>query len=251
VALDAPAPVLPSDAPNDTPAPGQSFADDEALTVRFDDGRAETMRLHEYERVYVVPGLYEEVVQGRLECASPRRLADAVTTACAEAGEDPAALRAFDLGAGNGVVGEELADRGVDVLVGSDNIAEARDAARRDRPALYRDYLVGELRDWDTLERLVRDGELNLLAAAGALGRGHVPVDDFRRLWGLFDSGAWLAITVSEELAQPGDGDIGDWLAEMAGDGGDTEIVSREPFRHRLTMAGEPIVYEVVVGRRR
>jgi hypothetical protein len=232
------------------PAP-DGAEDDEALTVRWEDGREQTMRLHEYERVYPIPGLYEEVVQRRLQCASPRRLADAVVAACVAAGEDPAGLRVFDLGAGNGVVGEELAGRGVDVLVGSDNIAQAREAARRDRPSLYRDYLVGELRDWDTLERLVRDGELNLLAAAGALGRGHVPVDDFRRLWGLFAPGAWLAITVARELAQPGDGDIGDWLADMAADGGDTKIISREPFRHRLTMAGEPITYEVVVGRRR
>ncbi|HEY2637867.1 MAG TPA: hypothetical protein VGI54_10785, partial [Solirubrobacteraceae bacterium] len=127
--------------------------DEEALTVRFADGREETMRLHEYERVYAIPGLYEEVVQRRLECASPTRLADEVVAAAG----DGAVLRAFDLGAGNGVLGEELAARGASALVGSDNIAAARDAARRDRPDLYPDYLVGELGDWDELGRLVAD----------------------------------------------------------------------------------------------
>ncbi|HEY2638153.1 MAG TPA: hypothetical protein VGI54_12225 [Solirubrobacteraceae bacterium] len=220
---------------NTTPGRRQ---DEEALTVRFADGQAETMRLHEYERVYAIPGLYEEVVQRRLECASPARLAEGVVAAAAAAGQDAADLRAFDLGAGNGVVGEELAARGVSALVGSDNIAAARDAARRDRPELYPDYLVGELEDWDTLGRLVADRRLNVLTTAGALGLGHIP------------AGSWLGITVAEHLANPGDGDIGDWLARMAAGEGGTEILGREPFRHRLTMAGDPITYLVVVGRR-
>ena len=223
---------------------------EEVLTVRYGDGRAETMRLHEYERVYAVPGLYEQVVQERLECASPRRLADTLIDAVRAAGGGPGDLRGFDLGAGNGVVGDELAARGVDVQVASDNIAAAREAAERDRPGLYAEYLVGELTDWERLAGLVADRRLNLLTAAGALGRGHVPSQDFTRLWGLFPPGSWLAITVAERLAQPGDGDIGDWLAATEA-GGDTEIVRREPFRHRLTMAGEPITYLVVVGRRR
>src|SRR4051794_1619356 len=115
---------------------------EEVLTVRWDDGRTESMRLHEYERVYAVAGLYEEVVQQRLECASPQVLADAVVGEAGAGGVEPRALRAFDLGAGNGVVGEELARRGVRVVAGADNIDAAREAAARDRPGLYDEYLT-------------------------------------------------------------------------------------------------------------
>src|SRR4051794_9264784 len=152
---------------------------EEVLTVRWDDGREESMRLHEYERVYAVPGLYEEVVQDRLECASPRVLTDAVTAEGGAAGVAAAELRAFDLGAGNGVVGEELAARGVRVVAGADNIDAARDAAARDRPALYVDYLLDALDDWERTERLIAGHGLNLLTAAGALGRGHIPQPAF------------------------------------------------------------------------
>lgn len=31
----------------------------------------EIVHLHEYERIYAVPGLYEHVVQERLQCRSP------------------------------------------------------------------------------------------------------------------------------------------------------------------------------------
>src|SRR4051812_14006116 len=148
---------------------------EEVLTVRWADGREERMRLHEYDRVYAVPGLYEEVVQERLECASPRALADAVVAEGAAAGVAPGDLRAFDLGAGNGVVGEELAARGIHVVAGADNIDAARDAAERDRPGLYAEYLTDALDDWARTERLVAGERLNLLTAAGALGRGHIP----------------------------------------------------------------------------
>jgi hypothetical protein len=223
---------------------------EEVLTVRWADGREESMRLHEYERVYAVPGLYEEVVQERLECASPQALADAVVAEAGVAGVTPGELRAFDLGAGNGVVGEELAARGIHVVAGADNIDAAREAAARDRPGLYAEYLTDALDDWGRTERLIAEERLNLLTAAGALGRGHIPQPAFARLWNLFPSGSWLAVTVHEDLARPGDDDLGDWLAAMEAGGGDTEIVRREPFRHRLTMAGDPITYLVVVGRK-
>ena len=101
----------------------------ESLVVRHADGRTERFRLHEYPRVYAIPGLYEEVVQRRLRCASPRRLTELLIGRATDAGTAPAELAVFDLGAGNGVVGEELRARGVATLVASDNIAAARDAA--------------------------------------------------------------------------------------------------------------------------
>ncbi len=48
-------------------------------------------------------------------------------------------LRVLDLGAGNGVVGEELKKRGVSRLVGVDIITEAQAATERDRPGVIND----------------------------------------------------------------------------------------------------------------
>jgi hypothetical protein len=223
---------------------------EESLTVVYQDGRRDHMLLHEYERVYAVPGLYEEVVQRRLECASPRTLADALVDTATEAGVAPSALRVFDLGAGNGVVGEELAARGVGVLVASDNIVEAREAANRDRPALYREYLVGDIADLPEAPNVVQDLGLNALVAAGALGLGHISATTFARFWESFPPGAFFAVTVKESLAASGASDFGDWLAELEADDRWGRVVLRERFRHRLTMAGEELYYLAVVARK-
>ena len=219
----------------------------ESLVVRFADGREERMRLHEYDRVYAIPGLYEEVVQRRLECLSPRVLADALL---AHAGLAPEDLRVFDLAAGNGVTGEELAARGVAELVGSDNIPEARDAAERDRPGLYSTYVVGDIDETPELRELVRSHSLKALVCAGALGLGHISAASFDRLWSEFPAGSLFSASVEESLAEPGGSDFGDYLAEL--DSGDeAEVLQRERFRHRSLMGGGEVHYLAVVARKR
>lgn len=231
----------------------ESSGDDqtqESLVVTHPDGRRERFRLHEYARVYAVPGLYEEVVQRRLQCASPRTLADLLVAQAGEAGIAAGDLRVFDLGAGNGVVGEELRARGAGTLVASDNVAAAREAALRDRPGLYAEYLVGDTDDLPRVGELIRAHELNGLVAAGALGLGHISAASFHRLWSAFAQDAWFAVSVHEDLAQPGASDFGDYLAEFARRPEWGEIVVRERFRHRLTMAGDPIHYLALVAHR-
>jgi hypothetical protein len=218
----------------------------ESLVVRYADGSTERLRLHDYERVYAIAGLYEEVVQRRLQCASPRTLADLLLRSAADAGVEAHELGCFDLGAGNGVVAEELRARGVGAIVGSDNIASARDAALRDRPGLYADYLVGDADDLPDVAGLIAEHRLNALVSAGALGLGHITADSFARLWSAFPAGSWFAVTVHEDLAEPGGSDFGDYLAALER----RAIVARERFRHRLTMSGDPIHYVAIVARK-
>ena len=158
----------------------------------------------------------------------------------------------FDLGAGNGVSGEELRARGVGTLVASDASAAASEAARRDRPGLYTEYLVGDTDELPGLRGLLERHRLNALVCAGALGLGHISAAGFHRLWMLFPPGSWFSVSLHEMLAAPGGSDFGDYLAdfEHRADGGG-EILVREPFRHRLTMSGEPITYVAVVARKR
>ena len=182
--------------------------------MRYADGTEEAFRLHEYTRVYAVPGLYEEVVQERLRCASPtHRWRSALLGCAADAGVQPADIAVFDLGAGNGVMGEALRERGVPTLVASDNITEARDAALRDRPDLYTEYLVGDTDELPQVPELIREHGLNALVAAGALGLGHISAASFHRLWCAFPPGAWFAVGLHVDLAEPGGSDFGDYLA--------------------------------------
>jgi trans-aconitate methyltransferase len=225
--------------------PGRGQAEESFVLIR-DDGSSERIVLHDYSRVYAVPGLYEEVVQHRLGCASPQVLAGALADAVAAAGASTAGLRVLDVGAGNGVVGEELHARGAQVVAGIDGVVAARDAARRDRPELYEVYAIAGV-DEVTVEQLVADHGLNALTAAGALGIGHVEVSDVARWWAAFPPGSWFAATVPPDVADPAGEDL---LGALLAADPTTQVVRQDPFAHRRRMSGEAITYNVVVARK-
>jgi hypothetical protein len=229
-------------------SPGRRQGEERFVLTR--DGESREVVLHDYATVYSVPGLYEEVVQHRLQCASPATVADALVEAGATLGLAPADLRAFDLGAGNGVVGEEMTARGVTVVVGADGIGEARDAAHRDRPGMYAHYLVGERLESAEVAALVRDERLTALVAAGAVGEGHVPVDALAELWSTFPSGSVIALTLKDGGPETGDHDVSDVEALLAGLD-DTTVVVRRRFRHRFSMAGAELYYLVLAAVKR
>lgn len=228
--------------------PGASQQEEE-LVVTHPGGEVERMLLHEYDRVYAIPGLYEEVVQHRLQCASPARLAKELCDAVRAAGGDPASLVILDLGAGNGLVAEELLARGVTRSgFGLDPSPAAEAAVERDRPGTYREFFTAETDDID-VSALVRDYGVNALVGAGALGLGHISADSFQRAWSALAPDSWFAVTAPETDATDPDSDLGRYLDEL-GRGDDTEIVTFERYRHRLSMSGEPIHYYVIVARR-
>lgn len=225
--------------------------DEETFVVRRPDGTEQRIRLHDYDLVYPVPGLYEEVVQHQLECRSPetivRCLADAVTAAGGDVGDS----RVLDVGAGNGVIGEGLRDAGFRVPVGSDALVEARDAAERDRPGLYAEYVLddGTPEAFDKIGAAVRRHELNALTCAAALGPGHIPIERLIGVWGLLPAGSFIALTASTDLvAEWGGAQIA--LNAVSGEDAPTEVVHTETFRHRLLMRGGSVDYDVIVGRK-
>ena len=47
----------------------------EIIEVRYEDGTVEQLHLHDYERLYALPGAYEQIVSDRLSCTSPQTIA--------------------------------------------------------------------------------------------------------------------------------------------------------------------------------
>ena len=202
--------------------------------------------------MYAVPGLYEEVVQRRLQCASPAKLAEVLLSVAEIEGRAPHLLRVLDLGAGNGLVGEELRARGVRVLAATDSARRARTAAARDRPGLYASYLLADANGRPAeLGTVIRELGINCIVCAGALGFDHIDAQSFAELWDLLPPGAMFALTVDEDLAHPGASDVGNELALLRAGHGGTEVVVWERFRHRLSVSGEPIHYLAIGARKR
>ena len=117
-------------------------------------GQKVHIRFHDYDQIYLRPGLYEQLFYDRLKCTSPTKVGELLERALETVREPITALRVLDLGAGNGMMGEVLKERhGVARLVGADIIPEARDAAFRDRPDVYDEYFVADFCDLQSEDR--------------------------------------------------------------------------------------------------
>jgi predicted TPR repeat methyltransferase len=211
--------------------------DEESFDVTFDDGRVERFTMHDYGRVYAVPGLYEEVVQRMLGCATPdvvaRMVADAAT------GD----VRVVDLGAGNGVSGEALAAAGLRPVVAIDTEPEARRATLRDRPGLYELVLTADVAELAPADaEAIRALRPNALALVGALGNDHVAPAGLAAAAALLTDDALIA------YAHPDYEDAGPLRAAL-GELGDVTELARERYIHRRTASGGERIWEAAVVR--
>jgi len=163
-------------------------------------------------------------------------------------GTDPAKLRVLDLGAGNGMVGEELKRLGVSSVVGVDIIEGAAAAAERDRPEVYDDYLVADLSEPTPEEhaRLARH-ECNALVTVASLGFDDMPPRAFAVAHNLIPNGGWIAFNVKEEFVGEEDSTgFGAFLRRMI-ESGVIEPRARRLHRHRRSITGEPLHYVMFV----
>ena len=135
------------------PADVRELCQDEVYFYLLEDGSTEKIRLHDYERIFDVPGLYEQVVYDRLKCQSPTKVVDVLRYSVSQCQQGLNELRVLDLGAGNGMVGEELKKQGVSRLIGVDIIPEAQSATERDRPGVYDAYYVMDFCSLDDNEQ--------------------------------------------------------------------------------------------------
>jgi SAM-dependent methyltransferase len=235
------------------PEPGSKFTqDDEWCVVAQPDGSWREFRFHDYDRIFDVPGLYEKIFYDVLGCDSPRFMAGLLADALADAREEAADVRVLDLGAGNGIMAEELARVGVGHAVGVDILPEARRAAERDRPGLYADYLVEDLTALDAQDsRRLAGHRLNALTVVAALGFGDIPPAAFRTAYDHVAQDGWVVLTIKDAFLAADDTT---GFARMISDGmacGALEVVRRERFRHRLATDASPLVYEGIVARKR
>ena len=234
---------------NDVRLVGPPDAEGEYVALREAGGDEEIVHLHDYERLYRVPGLYEHIVQELLGCRSPQVAIGGLASAFAELEVDPADAVLLDLGAGTGLAGELATEIGVSTIIGTDALPAARAACLRDRPGIYRDYLVGDLAAGEP--RLLADLRRHrptALVSAGAMGGTHAPPAALLTALGLLPANSPVVFTIDERWMQT-DGP-GGYQAAMARllDSGALALMQRSRFRHRVTTTGDPIHYELVVG---
>ena len=216
------------------------------------NGETHTIRFHDYHEIYDIPGLYEHIFHDHLQCSSPEVVIGLLQEQLEAAGEDPAALIALDVGAGNGLIGEQLQRLGVPTIVGVDIIEEAARAAERDRPGVYADYVVCDLTQLTDDERArVGAGPPTCMTTVAALGFDDIPPRAFAVAYNLAEEGAWLAFNLKADfLERVDESGFRGLIRRMVTEGIFEEVAARR-YIHRLSIAGEPLEYVALVGRKR
>ena len=225
--------------------------DEEWLEVEH-DGRKSRVLFHDYATIYSIPGLYERLFYDTLHCESPEAvcglLADKLDEDLGDAG-----LRVFDVGAGNGMVGEELARRGVDSIVGVDIIDEAKMAAERDRPGLYDAYYVLDLTDVpEATHSELEERRFNCLLTVAALGFGDMPPLAFAEAYNLVEEDGWIAFNIkSRFLSEDREPSGFSRLIGRMEEEGVLDVLDERQYRHRISVTGDPLYYVAVAARKR
>ncbi|MFZ7126718.1 MAG: methyltransferase domain-containing protein [Desulfobacterales bacterium] len=215
------------------------------------NGQTEKVRFHDYDRIYQIPGLYEHLFYERYRCNSPEVVCSLLESQVKETDEDSSALHVLDIGAGNGMVGEELANRGAASIIGIDIIEEAAEAAERDRPGLYDAYHVADLTCLPPdLNRSLEARDLNCMTVVAALGFDDIPPVAFARGYNLVSSPAWVAFNIKEDFVCEDDKTGFCRMIELLESDGVLDIQDRRRYRHRFCQDGTPLYYQAVVGRK-
>jgi SAM-dependent methyltransferase len=234
------------------PELSQRYEQDTEWCVVFLDGQWQEIRFHDYGQIYAVEGLYERLFYEILECRSPDVLTAAFAKQLQRSATAPGELRVLDLGAGNGIMAEKLAELGVDSVVGVDILPEAQRAAQRDRPEVYAEYHVLDMSHLSpSVHEALYRGRPNTLTCVAALGFGDIPPRCFTTAFNLVAGGGWVVFTIKDDFLSEADTTGFAGLISDAVEDGMLELLWTERYQHRLATDRTPLRYTGVVGRKR
>ena len=227
----------------------QSADQDEAFFYLLESKGEKKIKFHDYDVIYNIPGLYEQIFYDRLKCTSPSKVASILESSIKQSQDNFTELRVLDLGAGNGMMGEELKKHGVSRLVGVDIIPEAYDATIRDRPGVYDAYYVEDFTKLDDEKREeISSWQCDCLVTVAALGFDDIPAKAFLEAFNIVKSEAWVAFNIKDTFFDVSDESGFSKMIRELIFSKYLEIYCIERYRHRLSIEGEPLYYFAITG---
>jgi SAM-dependent methyltransferase len=232
------------------PEQEHDLAQDEAYFNLIEEGTTRRILFHDYDRIFSKPGLYEQLFYERLKCISPKKVSELLHNSLTSEWVSCSELRVLDLGAGNGMMAEKLRNLGVARIVGADILPEARDAAYRDRPTAYDDYVVADFTKLsiDRREELT-EWHFDCLTSVAALGFGDIPPKAFFTAMKFLRTDGWVAFNIKETfLDHSDDTGFSRFIRELIFSEY-LDVYQLERYTHRLSMEGIALKYFALVGR--
>lgn len=229
-----------------------NFNQDETYFYLQGSGGQRKIKFHDYDEIYQVQGLYEQIFYDRLKCTSPGKVTSILESAVRQSQDNFSELRILDFGAGNGMMGEELKKHGVSRLVGVDIIPEAYDATVRDRPGLYDAYYVEDFTKLgeDKKEEII-SWQCDCMVTVAALGFGDIPVKAFIEAFNIIKSEGWIAFNIKETFFDTTDASGFSKMIRELIFSKYLDVYHIERYRHRLSIEGEPLYYFAIAGRKK
>lgn len=212
-------------------------------------GGTRRLRFHSYAEFFSRPGLYEYVFYDLLKCCSPKRVTTMLAQWLEESGGSPSDHRVLDLGAGNGMLAEELRKHGFKEILGVDLLPEAKAAAERDRPRVYTDYLVRDLVAYeeDTRRRIL-EFRPTLLCCVAALGFGDIPPRAWFNAVSTIPKNGLLAFNIRADFLDVRYAfGFSELIRRMTSENV-IRIESMQRYKHRLAVNGEPLWYTAIIA---
>ena len=225
-------------------AESSNLNQDQAFFNLQGSGGDRKIRFHDYDEIYQISGLYEQLFYDRLKCSSPVRVTEILEAAVKQSQDNFSELRVLDLGAGNGMMGEELKKHGVSRLVGVDIIPEAYDAALRDRPGIYDAYYVEDFTSLDDKKKEeIISWQCDCMVTVAALGFGDIPVKAFIEAFNIIKSQGWVAFNIKDSFFDTSDESGFSKMIRELTFSKHLDVYYIERYRHRLSIEGEPLYY--------
>ncbi len=227
--------------------------DEEFFIVKEQEGASSRkIRFHDYDEIYSIPGLYEYLFYDKLKCKSPQTISGLVQQELENSPLEASDLVVLDVGAGNGMVGEELSKLGTKSVVGIDIIDAAAQAVKRDRPDVYDDYYVADLTQLPDDTRQQLEGKrFNCMVSVSALGFGDIPPLAFAEAYNLVSTPGLVAFNIKEDFIGQEDSSGFSRLIDRLIEKEVFQPGAQHRYQHRLAMDGTPLYYVAMVGEKK
>ncbi len=212
-------------------------------------GEWKRLRFHSYDEFFARAGLYEYVFYELLKCVSPKRVSTMLMQCLQESAGSPGTHRVLDLGAGNGMLGEELRGRGFGEILGVDLLPAAKAATERDRPRIYSDYLVGDLVAFEAdARKRIETFAPTILCCVAALGFGDIPARAWFNAMSTIPNGGLLAFNIRADFLDTRYAfGFSELIRRMTGSNV-IRIEAMQRYKHRVATNGEPLWYTAIIA---